>query len=565
LIFFHQIQKDKIIILLIVPLILFAGLLPFMPLMEPDESRYSDIPAMMNRTGDYVTPKLHHAVYLEKPPLAYWATAFFFKLFGENEFSSRLFGGLSAWGCVILAFFMGRRLRDEKTGLYAAAILSTFLFHFVLARINILDMPLTLFVSLAIWACYLFLESGARKWLYLAYFACALAFLTKGLIGLVFPFAISGLLLAWQRRWRDIPRLLSPVGLIIFFAVSLPWLIMVQKANPDFFRFFFIQEHFLRYTTKMHGRDNTVFYFLPVVIFGTLPWSAFIWRAKEKADVRWRDLYSRSGMGILLIWILFVFLFYSVSSSKLVPYAGPIFIPAAVLFARVFCEAGEEKTAVPGAQASRLSRIPIIAQAVLFIAVLLAPLVLRNVEFGRDLVIMQSDYWPVLIAAPVLFQIMLVFVPDRAAKRWKRGWFAAIYSISVLFMGSLVFPISDFLTPYKSAKPLAQAIQQFVPADQMVYQYKIALYGVDFYNGIRTPIVEDFGELGFGIEKLPPEERRRFFLSAPDFYRLCREKREIYCATQYEHRLAELKKEIPECRVLWDNNAFFLIKIENKG
>lgn len=557
--------KEKIIILFLVPLLLFPGLLPFMPLMEPDEARYSDIPSMMNRTGDYVTPKLHHVVYLEKPPLAYWATAFFFRLLGENEFSSRLFAGLSAWGCVILAFFMGRRLRDEQTGLYAAAILSTFLFHFILARINILDMPLTFFVALAIWSCYLFLEGGRRGWLYLAYFACALAFLTKGLIGLVFPFVINGMLLAWERRWRDIPRMISPVGLMIFAAVSMPWIVMVQEANPDFFRFFFIQEHFLRYTTKMHGREGAFLYYLPVMILGTLPWSAFLWKAKQDADVRWRDLFGRSGMGILLIWIACVFFFYSVSSSKLIPYAGPMFIPAAVLFARVFREAGERKPEISGRPASGLSRIPIVLQSVLFIAVLLAPLALKNMEFGRDLVIMQSDYWPALILAPVLLQIMLIFVPDLAGRRWKRGWFAAIYGISALFLGSMVFPMSDFLTPYKSAQPLARAIRQSVPADALVYQYKIALYGIDFYNKIRTPIVEDFGELGFGIEKLPPEERARYFLSAGDFYRLCKEEREVYCVTQYARRLDELKKEIPGGRILWDNDAFFLLKIEAKG
>jgi len=68
-----------------------------MPLMEPDEARYSDIASLMNRTGDYITPHLNHVVYLEKPPLCYWATALSFKIFGENEFSSRLFAALCAW------------------------------------------------------------------------------------------------------------------------------------------------------------------------------------------------------------------------------------------------------------------------------------------------------------------------------------------------------------------------------------------------------------------------------------------------------------------------------------
>ena len=114
----------KFLILVVVPALLYVVLLGALPLIEPDEGRYSDIPSLMNRLSDYVTPRLQHVVYLEKPPLVYWATALSFQLFGESEWSSRLFVGLCAWGCILLTYFMGRRLSDERTGLYAAAVLS---------------------------------------------------------------------------------------------------------------------------------------------------------------------------------------------------------------------------------------------------------------------------------------------------------------------------------------------------------------------------------------------------------------------------------------------------------
>ncbi len=212
-----------------------------MPLIEPDEARYSDIPSLMNRTGDYITPHLNHVVYLEKPPLCYWATALLFKLFGENEFSSRLFAALCAWGCILLVYRMGKFFFDEKTGLFSAGVLSTFLFHAILGRVNTLDMPLTFFICLATWAGYrYFAGDGRRKgWLYLLYVGSALAFLTKGLIGIVFPFIITILWLSISKRWRDILRLFSPVGIILFLLISCPWIILVQKANKDFLWFFF--------------------------------------------------------------------------------------------------------------------------------------------------------------------------------------------------------------------------------------------------------------------------------------------------------------------------------------
>jgi len=164
-----------------------------MPLMEPDEARYSDIASLMNRTGDYVTPRLNYVVYLEKPPLCYWVTALLFKIFRENEFSSRLFVALCAWGCILLVYRIGVFFHDEKTGLYSAGVLSTFIFHSILGKINILDMPLTFFVCLATWAGYrYFVEDCRRKgWLYLLYVSSALAFLTRNYGIVSFPFAFT--------------------------------------------------------------------------------------------------------------------------------------------------------------------------------------------------------------------------------------------------------------------------------------------------------------------------------------------------------------------------------------
>ena len=79
--------KNKKIIFFFLPFIIYLALLAVVPLMEPDEGRYSAVPSEMNHSGDYVTPHLKGTVYLEKPPLCYWATATSFKIFGENEFS----------------------------------------------------------------------------------------------------------------------------------------------------------------------------------------------------------------------------------------------------------------------------------------------------------------------------------------------------------------------------------------------------------------------------------------------------------------------------------------------
>jgi len=557
-------NKNKLLILLLVPLFLYVVPLSVMPLMEPDEARYSDIPSLMNRSGDYVTPHLNHVVYLEKPPLCYWATAIFFKIFGENNFSSRLFVALCAWGCILLVYKMGTFLNDEKTGLYGAAVLTTFLYHALIGRINILDMPLTFFVSLAAWAGYRYIAGidSNRIWLYLLYFASALAFLTKGLIGIVFPFAILVFWLVLSKKWRDILRLLSPVGILILLAVSSPWVIFAQKANKDFLWFFFVQEHFLRYTTTMHGRDNIFLYYVPVLILGTLPWIAFIWKAVKEGGIEWSSFLKKNGYRFLLIWGAIIFLFFSLSSSKLIPYIAPVFLPVAVIFGHVFRLYEERFSGLSKIGGKRmLYGLPVVLQSFAFIILMILPPFLKNTRLGGDLVIVYSENWWWLVAVPILSQIAIVFLPGMVQRRLKKGWFTTVYILSALFLSSLVFPASDFLTPYKSAYPVAEAIQTLVPEKKDVYQYKISLYGIDFYNHQRAPVVEDFGELGFGISLLPPAEKARYFLSSDAFYALCKEKGDIYCVTQYKERLEDLKRKVPKVDVLWDNGAYYLLHV----
>jgi len=549
--------KNKKIIFFIIPFILYVTLLAGMPLMEPDEARYSAIPSAMNHSGDYVTPHLKGTIYLEKPPLSYWATALSFKIFGENEFSARLFTALCAWGCILLVYSIGTFFHDAKTGFYAAAVLTTSLYHFIIGRINILDMPLTFFVCLAIWSGYRHFSGGGegKKRLYLFYLFCALAFLAKGLIGIVFPFAITAIWLLVSKRWRDIFRLFSPIGIMIFLAVAGPWLILVQMANEDFVWFFFVQEHFLRYTSGMHQKSEPLYFYIPIIIAGTLPWCAFLFKAvKESGTEKYLQFKSTEKI-FLLTWIGVIFSFFSVSSSKLIPYVAPVFLSLAVFMGHIFRVHDDQEKALDKSQvAGVLYFFPVLLQSLLFIAVLLVPPFLKRhgISFYA---------WLPWVIFPILLQISIVILPGFIRKKWGKGWFMTIYVISFLFMGSLVFPLSQFLTPYKSAYPLVKVIKDHVPAEQELYQYGMSLYGIDFYGKMRTPIVDDIGELRTGVEKLPLEKRSHYFLNSDDFFKLYHQKKDIYCVTKYKN-VENLKKEVPNLSVLWDNSYYYLVHLQ---
>ncbi|MHB8829269.1 MAG: glycosyltransferase family 39 protein [Syntrophales bacterium] len=547
-------KSIKILVLAVVPILVYLLPLPFMPLMEPDEGRYSSIPNEMNISGDYVTPRLKGVVYFEKPPLAYWATALSFKVFGKNEFSSRLFTALAAWGCIILAYRMGLHFHDSRTGLYAAAVLTTFLYHSAIGRINILDMPLAFFICAAIWSGFRFFAGAEKRKrrLYGLYLFSAFAFLTKGLIGIVFPFGVIGVWLIVSGRFRDILRLVSPLGIMLFSLVSLPWLILVQRENPDFFRFFFIQEHFLRYTTKIHDHYQPFYYYVPVLLAGALPWIAWLPEAIRGFKGA-EPLFKREEKAFLLSWTGVIFFFFSLSSSKLVPYLTPLFPPLALLFGVIFSRYDESrgKTVAPVAGGWRLGGIIL---PLLFLAALFVPLFL--VKHSVD-----PRTWLALIAVPALIQILLLFLPARMRTKGGSRRFLTIYLLFAFFFVSLTAPMAYYLTPYKSAQPLALAIESNIPRDAEVYQYGISLYGIDFYTGRKTPIVDDIGELGYGVSQLPQEKRDHYFLHTEGFFQMAKVTKGIYCATENDEKLARLRKEFPDSRILWQSSEYSLLQL----
>ncbi|PKN88025.1 MAG: hypothetical protein CVU51_04780 [Deltaproteobacteria bacterium HGW-Deltaproteobacteria-1] len=560
---FKDMMKKRYILFLI-PFILYIALLGVMPQMEPDEARYSLIASAMNETGNYVTPHIKNTIYLEKPPMVPWVTAVFFKLFGENDFSARLFAGLCAWGCILLTFFIGRHFRDEKTGLYAAAVLTISIFPFILGRINILDMPLTFFVCLSIWLGYLSLSTEKKQYLFwLFYLTCALAFLTKGIIGIVFPFAILLIWLIWTGRWREILKLISPVGIVIFLMVACPWIYLAQKENSDFLWFFFVREHFLRFTTQMHGKAEPFYYFLPFIIGGTFPWSVYLigaWQGKNKTT----SLFQKDENKLLVVWFLFIFLFYSASSSKLVTYIAPLFLPIALFAGQIFRIYDEELTE-PSGKRKIFYRLALYIQSFLIlVAVLLPPILKPYSDDAKGLVVMISGQWWLYILPVVLVAILMIFLPDWIARKARSGWFVTMYLLSGVLLAGTLLPITDFLSPYRSSLVARDAIARYVPAGHLLYQYRINFYGIDFYNKIRTPVVEDFGELADGIIKMPEMEMKKYFFSVQGFHEKVEQEKEIYCITQFPEKLKQLQSRYAHVDVLWENGAFYLLHIRNK-
>ena len=90
-----------------------------------------------------------------------FVTAISYKLFGINDFSSVLFVLLTSIGSIILVFYFGKLLFNEKTGLMAAFLLSFFPLDVVYATKLFTDLPSAFFMALGVYI-FLFCEIKSR-------------------------------------------------------------------------------------------------------------------------------------------------------------------------------------------------------------------------------------------------------------------------------------------------------------------------------------------------------------------------------------------------------------------
>ena len=321
-------------------LILFLGIWFYMlgarTLVPTDEGRYAEMAREMVVSGDWVTPRLNGIKYFEKPPLQTWMNAATFAAFGLGEWQARLWTGLSALFGIALVAYTGTRIFSPRVGQSAAVILASSFWWAGMGHVNSLDMGLSGMMTLALCGLLLGQRDGVsasqqRNGMLLCWLGMALATLSKGPMGIILPGAVLFIYTFVARDWRIWLRLHLGKGLVLFFVVTTPWFVLVAQANPEFLHFFFIHEHWERFTSKVHHRDGPWYYFIPLLIVGISPWLGLLPQAL------WRGVRQQAGSfqpaKLLLVWALFIFFFFSISSSKLPSYILPVFPALALLVA----------------------------------------------------------------------------------------------------------------------------------------------------------------------------------------------------------------------------------------
>ncbi len=329
-----NINRDQLIsgLFLLCFYVVTAGLYP---LTVPDEGRYPSIALAMLQRKDYINTMLNGGLFIDKPVLFYWLEALSMSVLGVNEWSIRLPVILTGIFAVLLTQRVTTIFYGRRTGWLAALILGTSLLYYASSHYAAMDLEVAVWVSGSLFFALLGLQHPAknkrRMLFYTAYFFAALAMLTKGLIGILFPAMILGLYSLLSGRWQLIKMIFLPSGLCIFFVLCAPWFILMQIKHPFFFHYFFVYQHFIRFTHSGFNNSLPFWFYLPVVFFGLFPWSFFIINAIKDS----LKSYAKDQVAFYCgIWVLAIFIFFSIPDSKPVTYIMPVFPPLALLLAK---------------------------------------------------------------------------------------------------------------------------------------------------------------------------------------------------------------------------------------
>jgi 4-amino-4-deoxy-L-arabinose transferase-like glycosyltransferase len=547
--------------------VLFAlawfGNIGYRKLVKADEGRYAEIPREMVASGDWTTPRLNDFKYFEKPALQYWATATAYTLFGEREWTARLWTALTGFLGVLLVYLVGNGIFGRPTGFLAASVLGGTAIYVFVGHFLTLDMGVSFFMSGTILACLMALSDGAspaeeRNWMLAAWAAMALAVLSKGLIGIVLPGTALLAYVFLQRDWQRLKRMHWLSGLALFLLISVPWFVAVSLANKEFVQFFFVQEHFQRFLTKGHGRYQPAWYFIPVIMIGAMPWlfslvAGYV-NAWRTAPAGHPQASASAAPGakpfhptrFLAVWCAIVFLFFSASSSKLGSYILPIFPATALLVAL---------------QLQRASRTGLVAQS-LFAAVagaaiwFVAPNLTKSAEPSLPAE-MLSAYVPWVAGAGALLALAAVI---SAALAWRGLRIASAVALSI---GGLAFTQvagsgHESLSPLYSAHNVAQKMLPDLTPDTQVYTVNTFDHTLPYYLKRNVTMVSYKDELTVAIawepEKFLPDlaafekrwlaDRKAFAVFAPsDFAALAAPLKDTMDVISTDPRRVVVKKK----------------------
>lgn len=489
-------------------------LLGYRDLIEPDEGRYAEIAREMLNSGNWITPRLNGFKYFEKPPLQYWGSAISMALLGETNAAARVWCSGLGFIAALWIGFVGNRIYGRSAGFYAFLFLISTVLYVGMGHANSLDMGVSALLAIAVGALTLAQsvrdlptpirqaqdglrpnsgQAQERNWMLLAWAALAGATLSKGLIGLVLPGAAIVLYTLWQRDWALWRHLHMGKGLLLYLLIAAPWFVAVSQANPEFPHFFFIHEHFERFTSDVHGRTKSNWYFFAVFAIGAMPWLFSALHGLIKPPFSWRAEAGKfEASRLLWVYTIFVFFFFSISHSKLPGYILPMFPTLALLV---------------GENMSKRKHFIIDGIIAIVIALIIFIFFIWKVDDTAKIGRLASHlmlFRPWIMATAVLAGAAGI---SMLLLRRHKNLAISAFSLCALLGIQMVSWGYQSISELRSSRVMAEAIQSYIDqsAKDFVEIYDVNRYdqSLPYYLNRTIKLVGFTGELEFGINQEP--------------------------------------------------------------
>ena len=423
-------EKLRIALLVAVACLSFFAGIGRAPLFNKDEGAFCEATREMLASGNYLMTYLNGEPRYDKPILFYWLQALSVKLFGLTEFAFRLPSSIAASLWALALYLFARRRFGAETAFWAAFLLMTSAQVTVIGKAAIADALLNLCIAVTMFSLWLYYERNDTTHLYAAAIAMALGMLTKGPVAVLIPCAVTFLFCLIRGEWRRWFRSLAAPGpILLFLAIALPWYAAVLWVQGwDFVEGFLLRHNVQRFGGPFEGHGGSLIYYVPVILVGVMPFTAVLLRSLSRFRADFRDPFRQ----YLLLWFLFVWVFFSLSGTKLPHYVIYGYTPLFLLMALHLGEVRSDRW--------------LLAPAVLLFMVLLAlpavlPLAIPRVKdpYAADALRAAVGYlrhWTYLLPMGTGLACLLAMAFARGPSRaWKLVAVGLIMTAMVNFIG----------------------------------------------------------------------------------------------------------------------------------
>lgn len=440
----------------------------------PGEPIYAEILRTMFHKGQWLVPMVNGQLYTDKPILYFWLALVVSKLAGGvSEWTTRLPSAVGGVGLVLATYHWGKTFYGRQTGFLAGLLLATSSRVLWESRFLRLDTVLSWFLFLGF---YMFLKAflgrGPRSQYLVAYLCFALATLTKGPLGLVLPGLTAVCLLSLTRRWRELGKMHLLSGSLLAAVVIFPWLLLLHFQGQDQWIKDFIWIHNIQnYALTPIGHIRPIYYYLLNLPPDFLPWTLLIPGALIYF-YPWRERLRQPATLALCCWFAVVFIFFTISKSKIAYYLLPALPPVALL-AGSYLNALFTEEKLGGIHWKCTAALLYVLAASMLAAGILLPLVIRRVEPGLFVWALAAAL-SLVIGSPG----MILFLSRKQLQRF--FWLLLAVVAGVACIGAIgVFP---YLNKYKSPRAMGGFIRKEIPAEAPLYIYRNTMSDFNYYT-----------------------------------------------------------------------------------